>query len=254
MEGGGTPRLRKHSDGTAGSSALLYVSLYLVLLVFFVLLNAISEREQRRVAGVMSSVERRFAVDQGFTLDPRLRHGQDPVTARSLAPRAQVAVSGLESLGNLFVADIAVARVTHLTPGRLMEIRLPVEDVFVRDGIAIRSDRAELFDHVADSLRQRPPGVHFDLEMLLGFVPPVTPATPVTPTTSGPNATPVAENAGGRGLAVARTTALAYALLRHGAPVDSVSVGLEPGDSTALRLMFFARPVEEADERSGDGQ
>lgn len=208
------PQQSKPDDGAPPSSILVYLSLFLLLLAFFILLNAISVQEKQRVRAVLESVER------VFTIDPRLLFGHHPVSARA---GSVVVTAGLKTLGDLFETEIAVAKVTRISPGNILEVVMPADNVFVRDGSAVRPERAGLLDRVAESLRQRPPGLRYVAEVLVSV--------------PAPEGTDPA--------AAARATAFARALVERGAPASALSAGLEPGAAGWLRLLFTVHTVDD---------
>lgn len=200
-------------------SIVLLLSLFLLLLVFFIVLNAQSVQTTHRVRTVLGSLERSF---QTFFIDPRLRERTDPVASRA---GTVFAVQRLEGVGNLFATAVAVAKVEAVTPGRLLEVRLPADELFVPGTADLRPDRQGLIDRVAASLLESRPGERIELDALLAIG-----------TTSAPSQPPGP---------VVRAGALARALVADGAPAGSVSVGIERGDPGAVRLLFSLRLADE---------
>ncbi len=213
-----------HAGGGNGSIVLL-LSLFLLLLVFFIVLNAQSVQTAHRVQAVLGSLERSFP---SFAIDPRLRDGRDPVASRA---GTVFAVERLDGMGTLFATAIAVAKVETVTPGRLLEVRLPADDLFVPGTATLRPDRQGLIDRVATALRESRPGERMELDALLA-INATGAATPSQP--PGP---------------VARAGALARLLTGNGAPAESVSVGIERGDPGAVRLLFSLRADDERPAR-----
>lgn len=211
-----------HANPNNGS-ILLLLSLFLLLLVFFIVLNANSVQTAQKVKAVAASLERTFP---SFVIDPRLRDGTEQVASRA---GTVFAVQRLEGIGTLFATAVAVAKVEVVSPGRLLEVRLPADDLFVPGTMALRPDRQGLIDRIADALRQSRQGERMELDALLGIGPTGTPSQPPGP--------------------VARAGALARALIADGAPERNVTVGIERGEPGGVRLLFTLRWDDEAPAR-----
>lgn len=204
-------------EGTAVGTQLLYVSLFLLLLVFFIVLNAQADRHEGRTKAVLNSFDNRYPT---FTIHPRLREGYDPVASRS---GTVIAADRVEGMGELFTTAVAVSKVTVVTPGKLIEVRLPTDSLFVPNSAKIRTDRFGLIDRVVDSLRRPREGERLEVDALLAIDDNSLSQSP------GP---------------VQRAASLARALMTGGAPPGSVSVGIERGEPGTARLLFSLRSTD----------
>ena len=214
------PDLSGSRPNPNNGSIVLLLSLFLLLLVFFIVLNAQSVQTSQRVRTVLVSLERSFPA---FFIDPRLRDEQaDPLASRA---GTVFAVQRLSGLGNLFATAIAVAKVDSVTPGRLLEVRLPADELFLPGTADLRPDRMGLIDRVADALLQNRPGERIELDALLSIGPAGGPSQPPGP--------------------VVRAGALARLLIADGAPTDAVTVGIERGAPGAVRLLFSLRAMDD---------
>ena len=214
-----TPSHSGSQEGPNNGSIILLLSLFLLLLVFFIVLNSHSVQTTQRVKAVMNSLERSFPA---FVIDPRLRDGADPVASRT---GTVFAVERLDGVGELFATAVAVAKVDTVTPGRLLEVRLPADDLFIPGTAQLRPDRQGLIDRVASSLRESRAGEKIELDALLAIGPTGTPSHPPGP--------------------VARAGALARLLTADGAPPEPVTVGIERRDPGSVRLLFSLRMADE---------
>ncbi|MGQ9365315.1 hypothetical protein [Azospirillum sp. ST 5-10] len=190
---------------------LLYLSLFLLLLAFFIVLNAISVDSVRRARAVLKSVE------QSFTIDPRLLFGRDPVASRA---GTVLAVQRLDTLGDLFATTVAVDKVEVVAPGRQLEVRLPADGLFEPGTARLRLDRTGLLDRVAAALRQPLPGERIEVEFLVALSSTVA-SQPPSP--------------------IDRAGALARDLVARGAPAEGVSIGIERGAPGTARFVFSVR-------------
>lgn len=211
-------------EGTAVGTQLLYVSLFLLLLVFFIVLNAQADRHEGRTKAVLNSFENRYPT---FTIHPRLREGYEPVASRS---GSVLAADRVEGMGELFTTAVAVSKVTVVTPGKLIEVRLPADSLFVPNSAKIRTDRFGLLDRVVDSLRRPREGERLEVDALLAIDDSTASQSP------GP---------------VQRAASLARALMTGGAPAGSVSVGIERGAPGSARLLFSLRSTDPMPEERG---
>ena len=204
---------RSGQNSSAGTLQLL--SLFLILLVVFILLNAQTVESSHRMRAVLQSLEEGFPT---FFVDPRLRSGHQPVASRS---GTVFAVQRLESLGELFATTVAVAKVDVVSPGELMEVRLPADGLFMPGTADLRPDRQGLIDRMSETLISPLADQHIALEAYL--------AIDVT-TDSGHAPGPVA-----------RAGALARLLTANGVPPDTVTIGIERGQAGWARLRFVLR-------------
>lgn len=215
-----------HRRGNAGAAAspgadsgnapanVLFLPVFMVLLVFFIVLVAKSVPRQEKVSAVLTSLERRFPP---FLIDKRLQGGDAQLASRS---GTVFAAERLDGLGKLFATMIAVAEVDKVTPGRLMEVRLPADALFISGGVLLRREQEPLLDRVAAAMRDDPPGERLELEALLS----------------------IDDNAPSQGPGpVQRAGALARALAQRGVPVRAMTVGVERGAPGAARLRFVIR-------------
>lgn len=212
------PPGRIAAAGPGNASLVLMLSLFLLLLVFFIVLNAHAVRRTERAGAVMASVERSFP---DFVIDARLRDGMEPVASRS---GTVFAAERLHDMGQMFATEIAVARVDSVRPGRLLEVRLPADALFLPGTATLRPDRQGLLDRVSLALRAARPGERVEVDALLAIDEGAASHPP------GP---------------VQRAGALARALVGDGAPAGSVTVGVERGEPGGVRLLFSLRAAGE---------
>lgn len=217
---------------SANATILIYLSLFLLLLVFFIVLTAQSAPRDYRMRAVLDSVERSFAPPPA-NVPAGARPGADSNATGSGSPAA-IARVGLQRLGDLFETELAVAKVDRVGTGRLMVVSLAVDDLFQPGTARVRSERIGLLDRISREIGTRS-GVRFEVDFLIALGP--EPA-----------------KAAGRGDPVAQAAGLARALIADGAPVEAISVGVEPGRDGAARFLFSARrfPETRAGGAGGD--
>ena len=196
-------------SASANATILIYLSLFLLLVVFFIVLNTHSTPREYRVRAVLGSVERSFA--------PQTETGGTEL-APTQGSAAAIALSGLKRLGDLFETDLAIAKVAPIGHGRLMVVSMAVDDLFEGGSAFVRPERVGLLDRISREIGEHD-GVRFDMDFLI--------AVGSEPAGKGPIGDPVA-----------RAAALARALIIDRAPADAISVGIEPGPSGTVRFLF----------------
>jgi len=211
------PVEREHHDRAAASA--LFLSLYLLILVFFIVLVSISAREELKSTKVMNSVASTFAPDSR--------------SATLLA--ALPDMDGQEMAGHMFHKRIAnlvserlrVAKVKVVKPGEMMQISLPADSLFHPGTTDIRAFQRSLLDRIVAELSNRPPGLYFELEFAICSPHAVGVSLPI-----------------GATLEVNRAGAFARKMLARGAPPNAISIALSPGDPQDVTLTFLVRGRE----------
>ncbi len=191
---------------------LVYLSLFLLLLVFFTVLVANTAPQRQSLISARDSIERSLGLDAlGFGWSRRY----DPSEADW--GRALI---GLRRLGALFRAELALVSVTASADGRRLEVALPADQLFLPATDRVRVERRDLLVGIAGILRRHPPGVRYEAEVLVGLA--------GRPTGGDP---------------IARASALAHRLLNAAAPGERLSVGLDKGEPGLVRFVFVAVPA-----------
>ena len=196
------------------------LSLYLLMLAFFILLYNHSRIEDAKAKAVAGSIHATFA-DKGVNAD-------QPVPVTSLLADALAEAEFQRRVGKLIRTEIPIAEVDVVKRGRLMRARLPISELFERNSPRLKADRSPLLRNVAKLLSDSPSGLRYDLEVILG-------SPWITPKMLG-EGTPIQ---------VARTSSIAIALQGAGAPAGNVAVGLRQGEQGWVNLHFHVRSEEE---------
>ena len=228
MHAGSVPdsqqRARSHIESQAKNTLTLYVSMFLLLLAFFGLLNSLSTVERERLSGVVQGLEQAFG--------QRTSAPDQKLTAEALDSAARA----VESLGELFSAEIPVAKIEASGPGRTLVVTLPARTLFLGDDV-VRPEALGLLTRVADVLARQSGNAKADgAQVLLEFL-----VATADPPGEGDDAVPQA-----------RAAAFARALVGAGAPDGPFTVGLERGQEGWARLLFTV--VETAKGGSARGR
>ncbi len=190
----------------------LFLSVYLLVLAFFILLNSIASYEEVKAKAVMESLSTTFAdFGPGGTTDPFVANFGDLAAARAFQ----------QQMTRVFEAAIPAAQVSILRPGRLMQVELDAASLFLDDKAAIRPGQLPLLDRIVAALSAPPPGLRHELEFVIGAPPGADGALPIGETPQ-----------------VARAGAFAREMLARGAPPQALTAGLRLGSPERVRLLF----------------
>lgn len=203
-------------------SIILFLSLFLLVLAFFIMLVSISTVEAVKSKAVMKSLNSTFTT----ILPPRVEKPTDFTAKEGDILAAQ---EFQEKITGLFATSFQVAKVETVKPGRLIRVEIPQNSVFFATEARIRPDALALLDRIVASLSSRPPGMRFDMEFVIGTG------------NAGDKILPVLQT-----LEMARAGAIAREVISRGAPLDSVSVGLAPGNADQITIRFYIRYGDEA--------
>ena len=207
------------------------LSLYLLLLAFFVILFNISKVEQYKTTVVTDSLHSTFA--------SRGQPTENPAPLASALGNIIADPAFQQRIGQLITAEIPIAEVREIKPGSILEVRVPVDELFEGDDVA--PNRLQLTERLAGALGGAPPGMRYDVDLMVGI------AADMEAGVDGSR----------RALSLARAGHLAARLVAAGAPSGHVAAGLERGDPKWARLLFYVRggsvtPTAEA-ESAADG-
>ena len=194
----------------------IFLSLFLILLAFFILLNALATIEETRARKVLTSVAATFRSVVNY-------ESRAEILISDLGPTPE-ARDVLETLEQLWVTAVPVVEVEKLTDGQVMQMTIPVNELFLGGQAVLRADREELLDRTGLLLALKTKGGITEAEVVFG-------TRRSDGTLSGPEGQLAAERAG----------RIAAALVDHGAPADRVAIGLREDDPAMLRVRFESR-------------
>lgn len=208
MAGGSPPP----AQGQGNGNVIALLSLNILLLAFFILLNSMATFEEERRDAVMESVREAF---QGLL--PAERNLSDLQAGVDLFEGASDVIN---SLNQLFGDNLPLVESQDDSGRWLMKVDMPVADLFSDEGDALRPDGAETLRLIAGVLTDpqlAEPG--YQVDVLYGL--------------SGP-----ASGVEGNREAMRRAGALVRELQRQGMPADHLSAGLLPDFPGQVRFHF----------------
>lgn len=198
----------------------LFLSLFLLVLAFFIVLVSISTLEEVKSNAVKDSLTSAFK-----TVIPP---STDPTEFTSDDGDVLAGQQFQEQITGIFATTLQIARIEVVQPGRIMRVKLPTNAMYVDGESTIRPVAVPVLDRIVAVLSARPPGLRFDMEFVIG-----------SPYTSGASL-PV-----GQTMEFERVGNLAREMSARGVPPDSVAVGIQPGRADQVTIWFFIRQESE---------
>lgn len=197
---------------------ILFLGLFLLLLAFFILLNALATREEIRTRAVINSLILTFQAPK-----EEVRSKEIFISALAPVPDPEDIIEQFE---RIWVAAIPLLKMERLSQGRTMQVIMPTNELFVGPGDDLRSDRQTLFVNTAKALSYKADGFVNELEFVFG---------------SGRE-----EGSDGDSVQIRRAAAISRELVANGAPPDTVTVGTQWGEARRIRMRFHVREAAKA--------
>lgn len=202
---------------SGGGTAVIFVSLYLLLLAFFIFLHSISVPKEERIRSVLGSVNIAF---KGLSKDTPADK------QKTLSGEEQGTQQFHAKLRNVFETEVPLVASKVTEKGTRLQFSVPLGKLFKRGGLELRDLKDEFLADVASALIRRNANVATDVEILIG---------------TGPRLPTSTESA--NDLASNRVDKLARHLRSQGVPSRNISIGLEEGDAGLVHFSFFLRPT-----------
>ena len=148
-----TPKRRQGLDNAA-----LFVSLYIVLLAFFILLNTLSKIDAEKMESAVQSVNRTFSLIQPVKELPQLQEsvGSDPVIP-----------AYFEEVKSTAATLIPLEKMETATKGNVMYLRIPQAEVFKAGLSELRHSTPTLTDAIARTTLQKQDSLRVQMELEL---------------------------------------------------------------------------------------
>lgn len=202
----------------SGNYIVLLLSLNLILLAFFILLNALSNFETSKTHAVLDSVNRAF---RGPIQTPR-----DAISVSASLGVLPLPQDLTNEIGSLFESFVPNARIKSKARATVMTVELPADEVFRPGTPDIRPERRVLIRRLARALMRDPGGVmKYELAFEHG------------------TASAASLGAANRDTArfAQRGETMARYLIRQSIPSTALSVGLRPGAPDTVWFVLRVR-------------
>lgn len=215
-------------DG-ANSAVEIFVSLYLILIAFFMVMNSISNQETARAAAAMDSVTTAFKkihLPKVNVIDLLAEHQLDA--------HSEDFYEEVEGV----LAAIADFPGKYPSPGgNELRVEMPASTLFEGTAVHVRPERTRFLNALADLLKREAPNEQREVEILFAVPEGI-----------------MSTDAPWRSLFVRRAANIAVELEDRGVSGRSVSAGLVKGDVSKVWMVFASRrdDVLDHDRRGGE--
>ena len=206
------------SDDLASGERSLFtlLSLYLLLLAFFILLNSLTHPDESRTREVIRSVQQAFDHE---VLALRLRGSQKAESGATLAAAAAV-----EELLGALTSEQPQVTTQSIAGSTVLKVELAVDPLFPRERARLLGSAERLLDGVANALlRQSERPIVIETEVLHG----VEGLQDIGPDIASP-----------AWLAASRASLMVRALIERGLDADRLAAGVLPRAAGRLQMIF----------------
>lgn len=216
--------VKKDDGGKDGGTATLelFVSIYLLLLGFFVVLNSISNQKVAKAGAVMESVNSVF--DKKFA--PRASVVDFLKEPDAIAPNDEFVDEAVGLLASIFALEGGYST----EGGDTLRVELPLEALFERGGMMPRQNLSPFVRDMQALILRQQPGQRREVEFIFG--------TGQRALSSRPGQQQL--------VATRRAGNLVNFLTANGFPRTSVSTGIISGSSEIVIVKFREREESEA--------
>jgi len=193
------------------TNVLQFLSLYLLILAFFILLVTISTVDKKKLDDVVASIKSDSELDKQET-GPILEGQvfQDKTT-------------------ELFATALGVEKIEIMQLGKVMRIQMTADAIFEPESDVVKKSQQPTMDRLITALSSRPPGYQFDMEFVIGSA------------YSSKQNLPTQET-----IEMRRAGSFIREMLSRGAPPDAVSIGLGHIDKGQAVMWFYVRSPNDA--------
>lgn len=219
-----SPMRPRPDHGLSGTTITLFLSLFLLLLAFFLVLNAHSTYDESRADAVLASLGETFA-DRRGEAEGSYTGGVGNVVMPGRA--------FLDEVSAIVEAEIPAVVQDRTRRGAVLEARLRADALFEDGSAALRGPRWRLLDRLIAALAAAPKGVKYEMEFIAGSDYDSTESLQQ-------GATPLqgAASSKGESLAMARAGTFARAMVARGAPPAALAIGMDGSGPDRVRLRF----------------
>jgi len=207
--------------GAGRPNTVVLLSLYLLLLAFFILLNSISHQATDRADLAMGSVAATFNAD--------IAGKKEPNTNGTEAGFRKASDRLLNDVRKIFEQSIPVARILPKRADGTMQVSVPTTALFRPGDSNPRPRVMALFDELAEGVSRDVPGWRFEIDVMLGSGPVL------------PQGTDLA-----RVLEIRRAGGIAQAFRRLGVDAAAIRTGVAPSDPGRTEIAFHVREIKSA--------
>ena len=212
----------QHEETPQEDSAPLFVSLYIVLLAFFIMLNTMATIDEKRLESAMQSINKAFSMTTPIAGAPALM--DDAGTEL----HATQFFNELKSVASSFVP---AEYLDVYTTGNVMEMVIPEEYVFIPLTHEFHQQAKPFFQNLVPVLMKWYPALRIEAEMLVSIEPAEVSLNP---------------DRRSEQLGIKRATALSTFLTGKGMNEKNVVPGLRSDAKGNITMIFTVRDIKDA--------
>ncbi len=140
-------------------NAPLFVSLYIVMLAFFIMLNTIAKHDEEKMRAATESVAQAFAI----------KNVEDIPEMFSDAGTELSATQFFSEMKALAASFVPVEKLAIYSAGNSMEIVLPQDYVFVPEKTDLHPLNEPFFERISEALSRWQEGLRIEMEVLIAM-------------------------------------------------------------------------------------
>lgn len=219
MQTRGSKRIGISENGESSNVHYFFISLYMVILAFFILLNNISVINQQRQKDALGSVHKTFSDGSNFVLSV------DGIFSSG---------GNLPSISNYFSSVASIAKdefslvdTDILEFGDHIQITLPVSELFEDDSYEISRNKKGFITRLSREISTLNQNTRVEVEFVFN-----------NDSTAGGESAAIPPN-------VYRSGVLARTLINFGVPEKNIIIGLEHGKEGKVAMNFYRRDINE---------
>lgn len=201
------------------SAASLFVSLYVVILAFFILLTSNAQFDVEKTKHVVDSVNKAFSIEIPSETDVRI-----PSIGNELST-----TQFFEEMQKSLQTIVPIEEMDVITDGQQMVITMDSTALFNRDDPNLRYDRRHFYRRLAETMTEWRKDMSMHLSMVQGVE---------TPLPSDATAKSTLE--------VTRAGNFARFMENQGTEPRNIDIAIEQGEPNIIRLIFEAELLEDA--------
>jgi len=208
----GSPEEKKPSDDTTG----LFVSLYLIVLAFFVVMNSISNQDQNKANAATESVTRAFK----NSFAPEADFVDVSANTDSKTPNDEF----YEQITGVFASLVGFEGKFPTQGGNVVKVKFRSRDLFEKGATSLRANQNEFIKQLSDFLKGGRDSEKREISIV------------ISTGESLPQGPKYWEN-----IAILRAGSFIKQLTRRGVEDNKLSMGVKTGEDGWITVTFFTR-------------
>lgn len=213
----------EEKDNSGANFNYLFVSFYLVILAFFILLNSIAKVHPEHSVEAMASIKGAFT-------DPRKGNKSSIIDSERDINGGLVLRNYLAPIGDVARSAVTLVDAEIVETGNTMIVTIPAKSFFLDNEAYIKPEQENFLQKLSEQLSKIEANSKIRVEFVIGSDP--------------LNDYPTAQNS----LELRRAGAFATTMTERKVEAESIAAGVSPGaDKNYFSLIFIETPISETD-------